>query len=385
MALRFPRRLHFSRVASRRVIFASVLLTVVSVTAGSATGNDIDNLPPQERYVTKGAVASTQGAYVRPSKMYITIDKGNPIWGLLYYGEWNACGSGRRATICPIGKPVESYGSSIRIGWPFALPGTCTDAANPNATTQYVRSKIVFVSTRTERTDGGVEYPLDQVGQFPAVRVNMLGFGSIPVSVTLQMSMKRQGGVVSPWKVHVWNPVGLQGCSQTPSSYYRALIEGQVEIRLADLKVDGVPVDLGPSCRTSKPVDLALWGEPGYIALQGGYLSQVRGLETGGGTVVPLRTPGYPETNSSIYFEDEGRMLPDSKGVDIPPFTGCGATEDLDPLVTAMASGPDNPVRVAQGLPLSDGFDLADLGRCNASGQCPLPAPDAPDLPESYR
>lgn len=381
MALRFLRGRSRPRSAGRRLAVAVAVTATLAATGGSAVGDDFGDLPPQERYVTKGAVTSTQGAVVRRSKMYITIRPDNPIWGLLYYGEWNACGSGRRATICPIGKPVESYGSSIRIGWPFALPGTCTAGANPNANTQYVRSKLVVVSVRKRPTPSGTEYPADQIGQFPAVRVNMVAFGSIPVTATLRMSMRKRDGVTFPWTVHVWNPTGLVGCAQTPSTYYRALIEGQVDIRLSDLRVDGNPVDLGSSCRTSRPVDLALWGEPGYIALSGGLLSQRSGLETGSGTVVPLRTPGYPETNSSIYFEDEGRMLPDSTGVTIPPFTGCGTTEDLDPLVTAMASGPDNPVTVAQGYPLSDGFDLADLGRCSASGRCPLPAPEVPERP----
>ena len=34
---------------------------------------------------------------------------------------------------------------------------------------------------------------------------------------------------------------------------------------------------------------------------------------------------------------------------DIPPFTGCGVGEDLDPLLTGLISGKDNYVKMTQG------------------------------------
>ena len=33
----------------------------------------------------------------------------------------------------------------------------------------------------------------------------------------------------------------------------------------------------------------------------------------------------------------------------IPPFTGCGVSEDLDPLITGLVSGGGNFVKLTQG------------------------------------
>jgi hypothetical protein len=35
----------------------------------------------------------------------------------------------------------------------------------------------------------------------------------------------------------------------------------------------------------------------------------------------------------------------------IPPFSGCGVGEDLDPLLNASISGPDNFMKLTQGVP----------------------------------
>jgi hypothetical protein len=37
--------------------------------------------------------------------------------------------------------------------------------------------------------------------------------------------------------------------------------------------------------------------------------------------------------------------------VAIPRFAGCGVGEDLDPLLTASISGPDNFIKLIQGVP----------------------------------
>jgi hypothetical protein len=77
---------------------------------------------------------------------------------------------------------------------------------------------------------------------------------------------------------------------------------------------DGAPLDVGSHCQTSTPAAINLSGIPPYQPLIGG----------------PL----------------EGVLA-------IPPFAGCGVTEDLDPLLNAPLSGPGDLIRIIQGTPCS--------------------------------
>lgn len=97
-----------------------------------------------------------------------------------------------------------------------------------------------------------------------------------------------------------------------------AIITGDYSVRVYDATVNGVPLDLGPNCRTERPLDIRLLGRPPYTLTEGGVLNAV---------------------------------------VEIPAFDGCGVTEDLDLLMSELVSGPDNPVRLTQGnlCPLATG------------------------------
>ncbi|WP_433409526.1 DUF6801 domain-containing protein [Saccharomonospora azurea] len=83
-------------------------------------------------------------------------------------------------------------------------------------------------------------------------------------------------------------------------------------VRVYDVTVNGVVLDVGDDCRTEEPITVALTADyPGdYTPAAGGFLD------------------GY---------------------TDIPPFTGCGVGEDLDPLLTGLISGKDNYVKMTQG------------------------------------
>ncbi|MFJ2640831.1 MULTISPECIES: DUF6801 domain-containing protein [unclassified Streptomyces] len=88
-------------------------------------------------------------------------------------------------------------------------------------------------------------------------------------------------------------------------------------VRLYDVKVNGEPLDVGPDCRSAHSMTLQLVGK-GASGVGGpeGYT-----VKTGG----PLT--GY---------------------ADVPPFTGCGVTEDLDNLFTASVSGKGNYTKMMQ-------------------------------------
>ncbi|MFI7320786.1 DUF6801 domain-containing protein [Streptomyces venezuelae] len=80
-------------------------------------------------------------------------------------------------------------------------------------------------------------------------------------------------------------------------------------LRLYDVRVNGVPLDVGPRCRTSRPVDTVLTGN--YPVSEGGLL--------------------------------RGEL-------DIPALAGCGTGgEDLDVLLSGAVSGPGNALKIRQG------------------------------------
>lgn len=355
---------------ARRVVAASCVLLVGAIALPSSAAPvegrrepdspmaaGASDLPPSAGYVLTGIVSATQVTVARTAKMAITIDESNPLFGVLRYGRFND----------PLEDPVSFNALASRVEWPFGPIECATVPVEEYGTAQYVQSDLTFFSVTP---DGAV----GEVGQLPSTRVNLLAFGSIPASVTVNLAMTRNGGDVTPWINQLWQPdsftPGCDGDSATKA--YRSLVEGQADMTLSDLVIDGVSVDLGPSCRTETPVDVALWGEEGYQALAGGFIGQYDGLATG--TRVPLSSP--------YYFEQEGRMIPDSTGLDIPPFVGCGSGgEDLSDIITAMASGPNNPVRVAQGNPTKVPYDPDNILACDATGACPLPAPAPPATP----
>jgi hypothetical protein len=141
-------------------------------------------------------------------------------------------------------------------------------------------------------------------------RSTVLTFGFQPTFAT--MTTTQVGTMI----VETWQHAG------TPM----ATVTGQENIALSDVTVNcvpnangtcvghGAPLDVGPHCRTSTPVAINLSGIPPYQPLVGGPLQGV---------------------------------------LTIPPFTGCGVTENLDPLLTAPLSGGGDLIRIIQGTPCS--------------------------------
>ncbi|GAB3575516.1 hypothetical protein GCM10027445_38110 [Amycolatopsis endophytica] len=88
----------------------------------------------------------------------------------------------------------------------------------------------------------------------------------------------------------------------------------RVNLLVSNVKQDGVPLAVGENCRTVSPLVIPMKGQTSLV-------------------------PGSQSTIESSY--------------EIPPFTGCGVTEDLDPLLTGLISGPGNTMRTtltAQGI-----------------------------------
>lgn len=86
----------------------------------------------------------------------------------------------------------------------------------------------------------------------------------------------------------------------------------RVNLTVGDVREDGVPIEVGDSCHA--PLVIRMRGRSSL-------------------------TPGSQSTIQSTF--------------DIPPFTGCGVTENLDPLLTGLISGPGNTMTTtltAQGV-----------------------------------
>jgi hypothetical protein len=326
-----------------------------------------DDLPANRSIsITEGTVTASQHAIARRSKLSI---KSAPIWAAMYYGEFND----------PIENPTRyrppsSFTKFAFIPDPFYQPPCATEDPNTQWRAAYFRHPMYPIKPLK---GGGAE-----VGIVTEDRINLIAFGTIPATATLTISVPRVGGEAQPLMVHLWSrPFVAVGCAPRPSDIpgASALVNGKVIIQLSDLEVDGVPVDLGPRCRTKKAADLYLWGDFGrgtYNANNGGPLGAYDGLHPGS------RGP----LNSPYYRNDNGRTIPPSTGIDIPPFANCGTDgDDLSPLVTAMASGPNNPVRATQGqINAFNRVPLEDLSMCSGSPAkplCPLPGPEVPEMP----
>jgi hypothetical protein len=144
-------------------------------------------------------------------------------------------------------------------------------------------------------------------GIFAPIRTTVLAFGSIPVTATVHLSQIVVKGQPEAFTVFA------SGTQNPPKITLPTVVNGRLQLRLSDVAVDQVPLDVGPSCQLSTPMKLQVVG-----------ISPVYNLFFGG----PL-----------------------SGAATIPSFAGChNGSEDLDPLITGMISGGGNPVSLRQGV-----------------------------------
>jgi hypothetical protein len=132
----------------------------------------------------------------------------------------------------------------------------------------------------------------------PPFTSTFLSFGFTPTTATLKLTQ-------------VDLTIIMVDASLTDPTDYTVEVTSNFSLRAYDVNVNGTPLDVGPNCRGSGIIHLVLHREGDYTPDLGGTLA--------------------------------GTMT-------IPSFTGCGVTEDLDPLLTASISGPDNLVRMTQGV-----------------------------------
>ncbi|GJF34018.1 hypothetical protein KNE206_67180 [Kitasatospora sp. NE20-6] len=161
-------------------------------------------------------------------------------------------------------------------------------------------------------------------GQQPYLEADSLGYLRLPPSDTTFLTY---GFIPTTAKMQLV-PQGLLTIVATGNSDWDQPIEftigGYQSLRLYDVRVNGTPLDVGPNCRTVRPVDLKLRGT------QDSHLGD--------------RGDGRPD-----YSLQTGGPL-SQDGLTVPPFTGCGTGgEDLSPLFTAAVSGTGNSLNLVQG------------------------------------
>ncbi|WP_336321927.1 DUF6801 domain-containing protein [Streptomyces lavendofoliae] len=150
--------------------------------------------------------------------------------------------------------------------------------------------------------------------QLPPVRSTFLTFGFMPTTATAELTLD------APMEI-------ATGSYFSPDGQFSEVTKATARlwVRLSDVKVNGTPLDVGPACRTARPMELSLTGRGSYDA-EG---------RPHGYTVVT----GGPLTGTAT----------------IPGFSGCGVTEDLDRLFTASLSGGGNHTKMTQGVLCSPG------------------------------
>lgn len=140
--------------------------------------------------------------------------------------------------------------------------------------------------------------------ELPPVTTTFMAFGFVPVSATLHVTELGLAPIVSVSGLLPPFPITVTATTK-------------ISIRISNVRVNGVPLAVGPGCRTKSPTTLVV-------------------VAHGKNTIPP-----------------EGYTLPDggvlSGTVTIPPFTRCGVTENLDPLLTGSISGRGNFVKLTQG------------------------------------
>ncbi|MFB8414487.1 DUF6801 domain-containing protein [Streptomyces albidoflavus] len=184
--------------------------------------------------------------------------------------------------------------------------------------------------------------------QTPPAQATFLTYGFVPTTAT--MVLEQAGRMHLEADFYLGNPVSVV-----------STIRASLVLRLSDVKVNGVPLEVGPDCRTETPL-ISAEPEPDRYPDQHMVLNGF--------------SQQYEGENATGYMVSSGGPL--TSEVTIPAFTGCGTSdgEDLNRLLTASISGPGNYVKQIQGQackPIEAGTE-SQRDACTPDGQ-PLVIP----------
>ncbi|WP_069169780.1 DUF6801 domain-containing protein [Streptomyces griseus] len=140
--------------------------------------------------------------------------------------------------------------------------------------------------------------------QLPPAQGTFLTYGFMPTTATMEL-------------IQVGGPARIESVSVTsdPTMPEYTTVTAEFDLRISDVEVNGVPLDVGPNCRTAERIKQTLHafgtGNPpsGYTVNRGGAM--------------------------------DGETF-------IPAFTGCGVDEDVSALLTSSISGGGNYIKMTQ-------------------------------------
>lgn len=153
--------------------------------------------------------------------------------------------------------------------------------------------------------DSAAEFSFHGRRQFPPAKATFLGFGFEPISAMMQLN---ELGTVNIVTISPLTACSGKGCKPTITT-----VSSRIYVRVFDVKVNGVPLNVGPHCQTA-PFDAIL--------------------------------AGRSDTKPSYQFSTGG---PITGNITIKQFHGCGAGENLNPLFNVSISGPRNFTLLTQG------------------------------------
>ena len=208
---------------------------------------------------------------------------------------------------------------------------------------------------------------ITSVGHFPSANVSALGFGSIPITAVLHTQQVKRHGKLMPitadtTTAFVSLPTRASGAACDPSwdsgsetPPVGTISHGELAVRISNVQVDQQSVDVGDHCHTVTPLQLNLFGSPGYILYTGGRL-------------VERADPAMVHSGASVY-----PLHPGSTNLTIPAFAGCvnpKTGENLSRLVTSMVSGRNNTVAVHQSTAVLNGLSNKHVSKCLKGQGC---------------
>ncbi|MFF1465300.1 DUF6801 domain-containing protein [Streptomyces sp. NPDC058330] len=177
--------------------------------------------------------------------------------------------------------------------------------AHTNVTmmTSYVNDNCL----NTVQVGSTAEFGHEGKRQLPPAQGTFLTFGFMPTTATIVLEQVGPTAAI--------DSVALNDLEKYPSYPEYTTISATFALRVKDVQVNGVALDVGPDCHTAQPIKQVLHAY---------------------GTTYPAE--GYTVQRGGTM---DGTTY-------IPPFEGCGVGEDLDPLLTASISGGGNYIKMTQ-------------------------------------
>lgn len=244
----------------------------------------------------------------------------------LNLGEYKACARASYLPPSPEAGIVAGYSDINKLSGAAQIGSPNLAVVDSDRNLGITASSITYGNDQLQCILISLQLDYQGTPRLPPIRSTFLGFRFVPVTATAILSE------TAPIRTLVFQNQGpLNPPSATDTNTpFTAVSVARLELQLADVKINGVPLNVGTSCHTN-----------GILFTPGNQVAPGELVLTGG-TNLGDPVPSFGNALSG------GAVAGDA---DIPPFTGCitPSGENLDALLTASVSGPGNFVRMTVG------------------------------------